>query len=371
MGLDNWFARQRMGMDPLLGHPIVDDGMDLGGPGSFAMRVAFQRFLQNQQARRERRRIGDDEDLGADEEEADELGADLADDEDIDELGAASPNESLEGLDERITKLKEKRQKKVKRLNKARSKPRRRVLMNQIEKIDDNLKQLRAQQKETEAMTRGGGRGRGRGRDNGDGPGALRAGRANTDVQGRWDGMPAAGREVSVAALAGGDTMANGNFPMGTAAGSQVAFSFQTAQITFATFRVLGVKITGWLRAYNPRSATTVNAPYGVQAVPSDCCANIVVDTVQANGYPNVIYADNIMSLGGQFGSASSKVIEGIRDNSLVRRNNTVTVAGYITNPFLLFDGVTIASSAMEISLSAEVLLDVIEDDVFAPGGGD
>ena len=358
MGLDRYFDAQRMGMDPLLGHPIVDDTMDLNGPGSMAMRVAFQRWLANQRGRRASR-VGLDDDLGADDEEADELGADLADDDEIDDLGAAPYDEDLGGIDDRIQKLKDKRREKVSRKARARSRARKALLTNQIEKIDRKLTRLNDRKQE---QSRGrGGRGNAPGRrDNG--PGALRASRSNLDLQGRWHGVQPAGRQVKVSALAGGDTMAVGSFAANTAAGSQVAWSFTTAAITYASFRVLGIELTGWVAGDDGTNS------YTQQTFPMFGQLNVVAEVVQADGYPNLLYGDNQMPLGGQFGLSSSNVFDGIRDNSLVRRNNTVTVSGYTSNVFATPNTVGLQ---IDFAVSANLLLDVFEDDVFDPGQGD
>lgn len=355
MGLDRYFNTQRMGMDPLLGHPIPDDTLDLGGPGSFAARLAFQRWLQAR-----RNRVGFD-DLGADDDEVAELGADMSDDLEIEDLGAAPWDEDLGGLDDRIQRLKDKRREKSAKLSQARSGIRRRMLTNQIEKIDRKLQNLKAQQKQVEQVTRGRG-GTQPQRGGAGGPGSLRAGRANLDLGGRWEGVQPAGRMVKVNALAGGDTIASGSFAASTAAGSQVTWSFTTAQITYASFRILGVEITGFVAGDD---GTNV---YTVQTFPMFGQLSVVVDTLQADGYPNLIYGDQQMALNGSnFGNSSTNRFDGVRDNSLVRRNNTVTCSGYVTT---LFPFPATAGLQIDFGLQVGVLLDVVEDDVFDPGPG-
>lgn len=359
MGLDRYFESQRMGLDPLLGHPVVDDTMDLGGPASFGARVLFQRWLANQRARRGSR-IGFDDDLGGDDEDAAELGADMDDDLEIEDLGAAPYDEDLGGLDDRIRRLQDKRRNKNSRLARARTSIRRRFLMHQIEKIDRKIAELKAQQKQVERVTRGGRGGGQTQRGGAGGPGSLRAGRANLDLGGRWQGIQPAGRMVKVNALAGGDTMVNGNFPAASAVGSQITWSFTTSQITYASFRVLGVEVTGYI------AGDDGSIPYTWQTWPSWGQLSVVVETLQADGYPNLIYGDQQMALNGSnFGNSSTNLFDGVRDNSLVRRNNTVTVSGYVTNPFAL---PATAGVQLDFALQVGIMLDVVEDDVFEPG---
>lgn len=322
-------------------------------------------------------RCGDE--LGGDEDA--ELGAMDDEDAEIDELGAASEDESLAGLDDRIERLEAKLNKKQVQLS-VETRPRvQRRLRRQISRISDNLGKLKAKANRKAArrgqslpyaaaagLAAGAGAGYLAAQRNQEGAvqlydsqgrpvsGALAIANVdNLDVSGRYQGTQRAGREVRIPLKFAGALRAAASFPSSATAGSQVAFDGVTDSIPFAAFSLIGMEVTAWVLG-------TLHATSGMPD-PS-CQAQIVVTNLNARGNPNAFFDDQVIGLGGSLGSDNSKLrLEGVRNNDILRNTNTVRVDGYITNPFAIA-----ATASMQVVISVEAILNVVEDDLFRPG---
>lgn len=177
------------------------------------------------------------------------------------------------------------------------------------------------------------------------------------ELPGRWEGAAPSRRQVSLSALAGGSTLAFGNFGAGTPAGSQVRFAFETPAIPYASFTLLGFEVTGWI------SGDDGTDDYPTIAWPDFGQLSVVVNELRPRGWPNLVYREQQLALGGPWGQASAGVFDGIRDNSPIRRLNRVAVRGYVTNPFAI--PASPVGNKITFALAIKVLLDVQSDDVF------
>lgn len=175
--------------------------------------------------------------------------------------------------------------------------------------------------------------------------------------EGRWEGVQPARRMVSLSALEGGDTTAHGTFAAGDPAGSQVSFSFETPPVPYASFRILGFEVVGWIDGDDGTD------PYPASAWPEFGQLSVIVTNLTPRGYPNLVFGPQQLALGGQWGTRSADLFAGVRDNSPIRRLNRVRVAGYVTNPFAI--PASPVGNKIVFALSIKVRLDVLSDDVF------
>lgn len=379
--LDNYFGPQPfMGGGMFGGHPVIG-GDELAAAMPIAFAVARQRRAA--QAQRCAPQMGWDgqdimgwggggTDMGA--VEAEEVAAAMEeDDEDDDDdvLGA-----STERLEDKLDKWQDKRKKRLSKMRNAKSNLGRKMWANKVEKADEKIAELKREIKQRKAQDRaaaGGGDGRGGGRGDGRGDGNngrdgrdVRGGGALaqslvTDAAGRYRGIQRGGVLTPIPLYTGGEIEGDATFggTGGQVAKSTVPFSFVMNQITYADFRLKGFKIGASLNAGAILSSAL--APFTVTTLPLNFSFKIVVQSLLVDGFPNALYGDQTIELGGQFGLSSSKeVIGGIRDNGRINRNNVVRLEGYIMNSSEL-----LATQQAIVSLTAEALVDTESDDVY------
>lgn len=359
---------------------------------------AMRRFVQQRPMMQNRCGGEDFGYFGAD----DEFGAiDAIDSEDreIDMLGDAGDDESIGALDDRIEKLQAKLYKRQQQLS-VETRPRvQRRLSRQIERISDKLGKLQAKANRKAArkgepipyaaaaagaagLAAGGAAGyalANRGQDARGGqapyggdvqlydrygnpvlvPGVGNI--ANRDVQGRYDGMQSAQREVRVplyfgSALKGGSSWesSSADVPEGT----QYNFSAQSQSIPFAEVEVTGLECEVWV------SGTTGTAG---NLLPN-CQASIVVESYLARGSANLFLDDQTITCGGSTGISNAKhKLEGLRDNPIIRSTNIIKVDGYVENVFLLrktMTGVPLDEN-LYLKFSLTAICNIIEDDQY------
>lgn len=353
-------------MQRAFGHPIVGMDDELGGPAMWGAR----KFLQVRRAMEQRRALRglDDDELGAlmaaeqvGAEEMDELGAALSEDndDDDDDLGAEAVGgrgKSLSELREDLRDLQAKLNKAESRLARTRFGPAKRIRQNKVNRLERKVARKKEQIQYLMDMQRapgGGGRPADLSRSGG---GVLPRGVTQLDAQGRVITLPRAGRQVSIPLLFGGNPYATASFAANAAANSSSAFSFTSAQITYARFYLIGIRVNAWLS-----SGTATATAYTASTVPISGQARIIISNLNADGYPNALYGNQVIALGGSLGTQSSReIVDGIRDNSLIQANNTITCSGSVSNPFELA-----TAQIMQVSISIEALLNVIDDDLF------
>lgn len=369
--LDNYFGPQPfMGGGMFGGHPVIGAEEELAAALPLAV-MAMRRRRTNAGQRcapqmgwdgQDIMGYGGGTDMGA--VEAEEMAAAMEEDDDDDDVDLGA---STDRLEDKLDKWKDKRKKRLSKMQSARTNVGRKIWARKVEKADDKIADLKkeiAQRKAQDRAAAGGGRGqdgRGQGGPANDpryGGGALESPMIR-DSQGRYKGIQRAGRIQPLSLYESGFLDAQGQFVgtavTGLAARSQVAFSFQSNQITYADFFLRGFRIGAYM------SAATSTAAYTVQTLPVNLQLRIVVTNLQIAGFPDALYSPVTMELGGTFGLTNNmEIVDGIRANGKLARNNVITLSGYVDNPFLLPPAII-----LDFTLQAEVLVDTDTDDLY------
>ena len=377
--LDNYFGPQPfMGDGMYGGHPVISGDDELAAAMPIALAVARRRrAAQAQRCAPQMGWHGQDimgwgggTDMGA--VEAEEVAAareEDDEDDDDDVLGA-----STERLEDKLDKWQDKRKKRLSKMQNARTGLGRKMWARKVEKADDKIAEIKKEIKQRKAQDRaaagggrdggGGGGGRGDGRSDGNngrdgrGGGALSQSLVN-DSAGRYRGIQRGGVLTPIPLYSSDEIEADATFEGALVAKSTVPFSFVMNQITYADFRLKGFKIGASLNA--GLIVSSALAPFTVTTLPLNFSFKIVVQSLLVDGFPNALYGDQTIELGGQFGLSSSKeVVGGIRDNGRINRNNVVRLEGYIMNSSAL-----LATQQAIVSLTAEALVDTESDDVY------
>ena len=373
--LDNYFGPQPfMGGGMYGGHPVIAGDDELAAAMPIALAVARRRRAA--QAQRCAPQMGWDgqdimgwgggTDMGA--VEAEEMAAAMEDDDDDDDddvLGA-----STERLEDKLDKWKDKRKKRVSKMQSARTNAGRKLWARKVEKADDKIADLKkeiAQRKAQDRAAAGGGRDGGGGGGGGRGqPGSPAWGGQGGPLQnplvgdaaGRYVGIQRAGVLTPITLFAGGEVEADGTFAAATVAKSTVPFEFTMDQITYADFLLKGFRLGASLNAHLS-GVTPVD--YSAQNLPLACSIRIVITSLMVDGFSNLLYSSITQELGGPFGlSSDRRIVDGIRSNSRIQRNNVVKLAGYLMNSFEIP-----ASTAVTVSITAEALVDTNTDDLY------
>lgn len=375
--LDNYFGPQPfMGGGMYGGHPVIGGEDELAAAMPIALAVARRRRAA--QAQRCAPQMGWDgqdimgwgggTDMGA--VEAEEVAAAMEDDDDDDDddvLGA-----STERLEDKLDKWQDKRKKRLSKMRNAKSNLGRKMWANKVEKADETIAEIKKEIKQRKAQDRaaagggrgdgGGGGGGGRGQPGspawgGQGGGPLQNPLVG-DAAGRYKGIQRAGVLTPISLFNAGELEADASFAAATAAKSTVPFEFTMDQITYADFLLKGFRLGASLSAKFSGSPVV---DYSAQNLPLACSMRIVITSVMVDGFSNLLYSSITQELGGAFGVSSNReVIDGIRSNSRIQRNNVVKLAGYIMNTFIIPD-----STAVTVSITAEALVDTNTDDLY------
>lgn len=372
--LDNYFGPQPfMGGGLFGGHPVIGGDAELAAAMPIALAVARQRRMAA--ANRCAPQMGWEgqdimgwnggTDMGA--VEAEEMAAAMEDDDDDDvDLGA-----STERLEDKLDKWKDKRSKRLSKMRSARTNAGRKLWANKVEKADDKIAELKkeiAQRKAQDRAAAGGGRGGGGGGGGGRGqPGSPAwSGQGGGPLQnplvgdaaGRYAGIQRAGVLTPITLFNSGEVEADGTFAAATVAKSTVPFEFTMDQITYADFLLKGFRLGASL---NARFSGSPAVDYSAQNLPLACSIRIVITSLMVDGFSNLLYSSITQELGGPFGlSSDRRIVDGIRSNSRIQRNNVVKLAGYLMNSFEIP-----ASTSVTVSLTAEALVDTNTDDLY------
>lgn len=364
--LGPYFQRQQVqvhGIDPMTGLHTVGfaPAIPLVAQGG---RALVQRMRDNRAARArcgEDGHLGwdgDDDELGADDfDELDDLDDEIGgiDDDDDDELGA-SPRRTKRKL-KRAEKTLAKIDRKLDRLP-AWRKRKRRKLNERKDKVKDKIRDLKA---DLRAGQGGGGGGRVRATTPEESAAAaglqevgVRSYPAVRTNQGVYLGAPPAGGTLEFPVeFTGGSRLFEATIAAATGAGTQAAFAGETKAYTYLDLQVVGIKVTAFMNA--PLMDDGAATPLGIAIVEQSAQLAVVMQNLTVDGGLNMFPDDQIMNLGGKFGSSNEETFSGLRLDDIVFQNGKVEIAGVVE---VAFD----AAQAYDISLKMSVLANIVRD---------